>query len=41
MKETVKARLHSRVIFFYDEGIQILFYRFDKYLNNGGDNVEK
>ena len=40
-KEAVQKWLTSQAIAFYEEGMQNLVPRCDKYLNNGGEYVEK
>jgi hypothetical protein len=39
--EGVKTRLSSETAGFFDTGIQKLIPRYDKFLNSGGDHVEK
>ena len=41
VKETVATCFASEAASFYDEGIQKLVQRYDKCLNNGGNDVEK
>jgi len=41
VKEAVTTYFASQAASFYDEGIQNLVQRYDKYLNNGGNYVEK
>jgi histone-lysine N-methyltransferase SETMAR len=41
VKEDVNTWFTSQVTSFYDAGIQKLVPRYDKCLNNGGNNVEK
>jgi len=39
--DTVQKWLTSQAAAFYEEGMQKLVPRYDKYLNNGGEYVEK
>jgi hypothetical protein len=41
VKETVNMWLASQAASFYDAGVQKLVPRYDKYLNNGRNYVEK
>ncbi|CAI6367306.1 unnamed protein product [Macrosiphum euphorbiae] len=41
VKKAISAWLQSQASSFYDEGIQKLVPRYDKWLNNGGNYVEK
>jgi hypothetical protein len=41
VKEVVSTRFSSQAASFYDAGIQKLVPRYDKFLNNGGNYVEK
>jgi hypothetical protein len=41
VKEEVMTLFKSQVANFYDSGIQKLIPRFNKYLDNAGDYVEK
>jgi hypothetical protein len=41
VKEAAKKWLSSQAAMFYEKGIQKLVPRYDKYLNNGGNYVEK
>jgi hypothetical protein len=41
VKEAVTMCFASQVASFYDEGVQKLVHRYDKYLNNGGNYDEK
>ena len=40
-KDAVQKWVTSQVAAFYEEGVQILVTRYDKYLNNDGEYVEK
>ena len=41
LKDAVQNWLTSQAAAFYEEGIQKLVPRYDKFLNNGGEYVEK
>jgi len=41
LKDAMQKWLTSQAVAFYEEGIQKLVTRYDKWLNNGGEYVEK